>query len=177
MDKVLDEYVDVLSPEPGRTDALKLSMDTGVHDPVRNHPYRIPPRWKEEVRVQIDKLLELGIIRPSDSPWSSSIVTVGKKDGGVRICIDFRAINNVTQPDPYQMPLIEEILETAKFISKIDLHKGFHQIPIEPADIPKTAFCSPWGKYEFCVMPFGLRNSPAVFQRLMDRILQRLNTD
>ena len=102
LDKVLDEYVDVLSPEPGRTDALKLSINTGVHDPVRKHPYRIPPRWKEKVRVQIDKLLELGIIRPSDSPWSSSIVTVGKKDGGVRICIDFRAINNVTQPDPYQ---------------------------------------------------------------------------
>ena len=123
--------------------------------------------------LQIDKLLELGIIRPSDSPWSSSIVTVGKKDGGVHICIDFRAIN-VTQPDPYQMPLIEEILETlasATFISKIDLNKGFHQIPIEQCDIPKTAFCSPWGKYEFCVMPFGLTNGPAVFQRLIDRIL------
>ena len=96
---------------------------------------------------------------------------MGKKDGGVGICIDFRAINSVTQPDPYQMPLIEEILETlasAKFISKIDLNKGFHQIPIEPSAIPKTAFCSPWGKFEFCVMPFGLRNGPAMFQRLMD---------
>ena len=164
LDDVLKEYSDVLSPEPGRTDALKLNINTGEHGPVRNHPYRIPPRWKEEVRVQIDKLLELGIIRPSDSPWSSSIVTVGKKDGGVRICIDFRAINSVTQPDLYQMPLIDEIMETlasAKFISKIDLNKGFH----------KTAFCSPWGKYEFCVMPFGLRNGPAVFQRLMDRVL------
>ena len=80
----------------------------------------------------------------------------------------------MTQPDPYQMPLIDEILETlasAKFISKIDLNKGFHQIPIEPGDIPKTAFCSPWGKFEFCAMPFGLRNGPAVFQRLMDRVL------
>ena len=171
LDKVLKDYEEVLSPEPGRTDSLKLSINTGVHEPVRNHPYRIPPRWKDEVRTELDKLLQLGIIRPSDSPWSSSIVTVGKKDGGVRICIDFRAINNVTQPDPYQMPLIEEILETlasAKFISKIDLNKGFHQIPIEPCDIAKTAFCSPWGKFEFVVMPFGL---PAVFQRLMDRVL------
>ena len=97
LDRVLEEYVDVLRPEPGRTDALKLSINTGVHEPVRSHPYRIPPRWKEEVRVQIDQLLALDIIRPSDSPWSSSIVTVGKKDGGVRIlCIDFRAVNNVT---------------------------------------------------------------------------------
>ena len=128
LDQVLLDFVDVLSPDPGRTDAALLSINTGDHAPVRNHPYRIPPRWKDEVRLQIDHLLELGIIRPSDSPWSSSIVTVGKKDGGVRICIDFRAINNVTQPDPYQMPLIEEILDTlanARFISKIDLNKGF----------------------------------------------------
>ena len=121
LDGVLDKYVDVLSAEPGKTDIVKLSINTGVHDPIRSHPYRIPPRWKYEVRVEIDKLLALGIIRPSESLWSSSIVTVGKKDGGVRICIDFRAINSITQPDPYQMPLIEEILETlaaAKFISK-----------------------------------------------------------
>ena len=174
LDEVLKEFGDVLSPEPGRTDALLLSIVTGEHEPVRSHPYRIPPRWKEEVIGQIDQLLKLGIIRPSASPWSSSVVTVGKKDGGVRICIDFRAVNSITQPDPYQMPLIEEILDmlaSAKFISKIDLNKGFHQIPIEPADIPKTAFCTPWGKFEFCVMPFGLRNGPAVFQRMMDKLL------
>ena len=93
LDKVLSDYDDVLSSEPGLTDILKLSINTGNHSPLRNHPYRIPPRWKDEVRIEIDKLLELGIIRPSDSPWSSSIVTVGKKEGGVRICIDFRAIN------------------------------------------------------------------------------------
>ena len=125
------------------------------------------------MRVEIDKLLALGIIKPSDSPWASSIVTVGKKDGGVRMCIDFREVNGITQPDPYQMPLIEEILEqlaAARFISKIDLNKGFHQIPIDPIDQPKTAFCSPWGKFEFLVMPFGLRNGPAVFQRLMDHM-------
>ena len=92
------------------------------------------------------------------------------------MCIDFRAINGITQPDPYQMPLTEEILETlaaARFISKIDLNKGFYQIPIETTDQPKTAFCSPWGKFEFMVMPFGLRNGPAVFQRLMDHILHK----
>ena len=103
---------------------------------------RIPPRWKEEVRVQIDQLLRLGIIRPS----TSSVVTVKKKDGGIRICVDFRAVNAITQPDPYLMPLIEEILAmlaSAKFISKVDLNKGFHQIPIVDKDIPKTAFCTP----------------------------------
>ena len=85
LDDVLSEYSDVLSSEPGRTDALKLSINMGEQGPLRNHPYRIPPRWKEEVGIEIDKLLQLGIIRPSDSPRSSSIVTVGKKDGYVLI--------------------------------------------------------------------------------------------
>ena len=176
LDETLKKYEDVLSPDPGRTDVLKLAINTGSNQPVRNHPYRIPPRWKDEVRGELDKLLALGIIKPSDSPWSLSIVTVGKKDGGVRICIDFRAVNGITQPDPYQMPLIEEILEalaSARFISKIDLKKGFYQIPIDPCDQPKMGFCSPWVKFEFQVMPFGLRNGPAVFQRMMDRILHQ----
>ena len=112
----------------------------------------------------------------STSPWSSSVVLAKKKDGGVRICVDYRAVNNITDPDPYLMPLIEEILDTlasAKFISKIDLNKGFHQIPVVSEDMAKTAFCTPWGKFEFAVMPFGLRNGPAVFQRLMDKILHQ----
>ena len=85
-------------------------------------------------------------------------------------------MNAITVADPYQMPLIEEILDrlaTAKFISKVDLNKGFHQIPVEVGDKPKTAFCTPWGKFHFNFMPFGLRNGPAVFQRLMDQILHK----
>ena len=176
LDEVLKRYGEVFVAKPGRTETAQLSIRTGSQEPVRSHPYRIPPMWKEEVKSQIEQLLELGIVRPSTSPWSSSVVTVSKKDGGVRICVDYRAVNAVTEPDPYQMPLIEEILDmlaTARFISKIDLTKGFHQIPINPTDCPKTAFCTPWGKFEFCFMPFGLRNGPAVFQRLMDGLLHR----
>ena len=176
LDEVLENFSDVLCPKPGLTKDICLSIRTGEHEPVRSHPYRIPPKWKDEVREQIDLLLGLGIIRPSESPWSSSVVTVQKKEGGVRICIDFRSVNNITQPDPYLMPLIDEILDalsSARFISKVDLNKGFHQIPISQDDIPKTAFCTPWEKFEFVVMPFGLRNGPAVFQRLMDSILHK----
>ena len=176
LDSVLRKHEKVLSDKPGRTDSAELFIRTGSQSPVRSHPYRIPPMWKDDVKAQIDKLLEWGIIRPSTSPWSSSIVTAKKKDGGVRICVDYRAVNAVTDPDPYQMPLIDEILEmlaTAKFISKIDLTKGFHQIPINPSDCQKTAFCTPWAKYEYCFMPFGLRNGPAVFQRLMDSLLHQ----
>ena len=176
LDRVLAEFSEVFSEKPGRTGATMLKIVTGDSVPIRSPTYRIPPRWKDEVRRQLDQLVELGIIRPSTSPWSSSIVTVKKTGGAVRICVDFRAVNNVTQPDPYQMPLIEEILDMlaeARFISKIDLTKGFHQIPIDPVDCAKTAFCTPWGKFEYCFMPFGLRNGPAVFQRLMDSIMHK----
>ena len=176
LERVLEDFPDVLNPKPGRTDVVSLSINTADHAPISSHPYRVAPRWREEVKQQLDQLLELGIIQPSVSPWSSSIVTVKKKDGGVRICIDYRAVNSNTQPDPYQMPLIDDILEAlacAKFISKVDLNKGFHQIPVEPSHYQKTAFCTPWGKYEFRVMPFGVRNGPSVFQRLMDRVLHR----
>ena len=176
LDEVLVKHKHVLSKDPGRTDLLTLSINTGSHEPVRSCPYRIPPKWQEEVKAQLDQLLSMGIIRPSSSPWASSVVTVRKKDGGIRICVDYRAINSCTEPDPYLMPLIEEILDTlapAAFISKIDLNKGFHQIPVNPDHIQKTAFCTPWGKFEFVVMPFGVRNGPAVFQRLMDGLLHR----
>ena len=174
LDDVLNDFSDVLCQVPGRTNRAELVINTGEHAPVCSHPYRIAPRWREQVKSQIDTLLSLGIIQPSTSPWSSSVVTVKKKDGGIRICLDFRAVNLITEPDPYQMPLIEELLDllaSAKFISKIDLNKGFHQIPVSAPDRQKTAFCTPWGKFEFLVMPFGLRNGPAVFQRLMDQVL------
>ena len=176
LDKVLDGFPTVLRDEPGRTAQAELAINTGDHAPVSSHPYRVAPRYKEEVKAQINKLLELGILQPSTSPWSSSIITVKKKDGGIRICVDFRAINAITEPDPYQMPLIEELLDLlgeAKFISKVDLNKGFHQIPVSASDMSKTAFCTPWGKFEYKVMPFGLRNGPAVFQRLMDQVLHK----
>ena len=173
---VLQNFSDVLNPQPGRTDLSTFVINTGDHDPVCGPHWRIPPKWLEEVRKQVDDLLDLGIIVPSVSPWASSVVMVKKKDGGVRICVDYRALNTCTQPDPYLMPLIEDILDTlasAVFISKIDLNKGFHQIPVKPEDAEKTAFFTPWGKFHFVVMPFGVRNGPATFQRLMDRLLHQ----
>ena len=176
LDAVLEEYKGVLCDDPGRTVAAELCIRTGDSAPVRSHPYRVPPKLKDAVKEQLDQLIALGIIEPSSSPWSSSLVIVRKKDGGVRTCVDYRAVNAVTEPDPYQMPLIEEILDmlaSAKFISKVDLTKGFHQIPVLPSDCPKTSFCTPWGKFQFKYMPFGLRNGPAVFQRLMDNLLHQ----
>ena len=96
------------------------------------------------------------------------------KDQSVRLCVDFRRINKETVPDSYLMPRVEEIIDClgeAKYLSVLDLNKGFHQVPMKQDDIEKTAFCTPWGKYEYLFMPFGLRNAPSTFQRLMDLVL------
>ena len=105
------------------------------------------------------------------------MVPVRKPDGSVRLCIDYRRINGITVPDPFQIPLIEDLLDSvseAKFLSKLDMTKGFYQIPVVEQDQDKTAFCTPWGKYSFTRMPFRLRNAPATFQRCMNVVLEDL---
>ena len=105
------------------------------------------------------------------------MVPVRKANGQIRLCIDFCGLNNITVPDPYQMPHVEDLLEKvseATWLLKLDMNRGFYQIPLDPASQPKTAFCTPWGKFQFVRMPFGLRNTPASFQRCMDRTLGHL---
>lgn len=111
---------------------------------------------------------------PSTSPWTSPIVPVRKKDGSLRLCIDYRKLNDMTTEDRYPMPRVEELLEKlgkAKYISTLDLTKGYYQVSMAPSDRKKTAFMAPMGKFEFTRMPFGLKGAPATFQRLMDVIL------
>ena len=104
-------------------------------------------------------MLQAGIIRPSMSPWSFPVVPVRKPDGSVRLCIDYRKLNAVTTPDPFAIPLINCLIDQlgeATSLTKLDMNKGFYQIPVAEADIPKTAFCTPWGKYEFLRMPLRM---------------------
>ncbi|CAM5097551.1 unnamed protein product [Natator depressus] len=114
---------------------------------------------------------QMGVIRPSESAWASPVVLVPKPDGEVRFCVDYRKLNAVTRPDNYPMPRTDELLEKlgrAQFISALDLTKGYWQVPLDESAKERSAFTTHLGLYEFNVLPFGLRNAPATFQRLVD---------
>ena len=171
MRRLQEEFRNVLVDTPGNTESSVIKIEVGDVAPINQAPYRVPDRLKGGVQSEITKLLEAGIIYQSCSPWASPIVPVVKPDGTVRLCVDYR---NVTQQDPYYMPTLEEILErvgSCCFLTKLDLSKGYYQVKVAEDSREKTAFISPFGKYEFSRMLFGLRNAPAVFQRLMDAVL------
>lgn len=141
--------------------------------PVRQPYRRIPPSQYEMVKTHIKQLLDSQIIRESSSPYSSPIVLVQKKDGGIRMCVDYRQLNSKTRKDAYPLPRIEETLDAltgAQWFSTIDLASGYSQVKMAERDKSKTAFCTPFGLFEFNRMPFGLCNAPSTFQRLMERM-------
>ncbi|WVZ90945.1 LOW QUALITY PROTEIN: hypothetical protein U9M48_037195 [Paspalum notatum var. saurae] len=134
--------------------------------PIYKRPYRMDANQLAELKEQIQELLDKGYIRPSTSPWGAPVIFVPKKDGTQRMCIDYRALNDVTVKNKYPLPRIDDLfdqLKGASVFSKIDLRSGYHQLKIRASDIPKTAFVSRYGLYEFTVMSFGLTNAPAYF--------------
>ena len=134
----------------------------------------MPPIQQELADKEVEKMLEKGFIKPTDSPWASPIVLVTKKDGSTRFCIDYRRLNDVTRKDAYPLPNINEILETlsgAEWFNTLDLASGYWQVPVALADRAKTAFISRKGLFEWKVMPFGLSNAPANFFRLIELVL------
>ena len=175
LQELLDLYPDVMTEEPGRTEVTQLCILTGSSPPIASQPYRVPDALKSMVKEEVTKLVESGIVVESVSPWASPIVPVPKKDGTLRICIDYRRLNKVTQGDPYYMSTLDEIVERVGMsgcLSKLDLSKGFYQIPVSNESVDKTAFITPFGKFAFTRMPFGLKNAPSIFQRSMDIVLR-----
>ena len=166
--------------ERGETDLLQFQIDTGDATPQKQRARRMPFAVRQEVTRQLKKMQESGVIRPSCSPWASPVVMVKKKDGSHRFCVDYRALNTVTKPDTFSLPRIDDLLDQlgeSKFFTTLDLASGYWQIRMHPASQEKTAFITPQGLFEFRVMPFGLTNAPAVFQRLMQRVLMGLNPE
>ena len=175
VDVLKGEFPLVFCDTPGRTDLCELEIRTGDTPPIASVPYRVPDRLKQDVKKEIDVLVETGVATASHSPWASPIVPVVKKDGKIRLCIDYRKVNGVTESDPYYMSTLDEILEKvgdSRCLSKLDLSKGFYQIGVAPSSVDKTAFISPFGKFAFQRMPFGLKNAPAIFQRTMEEVLR-----
>ncbi|GKB85651.1 putative reverse transcriptase domain-containing protein, partial [Tanacetum coccineum] len=141
--------------------------------PVAKSPYRLAPSELEELSGQLKELQDKGFIRPSSSPWGAPVLFVKKKDGSFRMCIDYRELNKLTVKNRYPLPRIDDLfdqLQGSQFFSKIDLRSGYHQLRVHEDDIPKTAFRTRYGHFEFTVMPFGLTNAPAVFMDLMNRV-------
>ena len=165
------------SKDFGKTDIIKHKINTGTSAPIKEPLRRIPVHMRAEVDKHIDDMLEQGVIEPSTSPWAAGIVLVKKKDGSTRFCVDYRKLNAATIKDSYPLPRIDESLDHlsgASLFSTLDMCSGYWQVEVDPKDKPKTAFATKRGLFQFRVMPFGLCNAPATFERLVETILSGL---
>ena len=177
MEGLLGEYRDVLSSIPGKIGLVKHKIDVGDAKPIKQRPYRLPWVHREAVKKELDMMLEHGIIEESSSEWAQPIVIVPKKDSSeVRLCVDFRKVNQVAKVDSYPLPRIEDLIDKmgqAKYITTMDLSRGYWQIPLAEDSKEKTAFVTPFGLWQFVTMPFGLADAQATCQRLVDTKLIR----
>ena len=169
----LDVFPDDISSLPSdREVEFTIDLIPGT-EPISIPPYRMSPVELRELKAQLEELLSKGFIRPSISPWGAPVLFVKKKDGNLRLCIDYRQLNWATIRNQYPLPRIDELfdqLQGSRVYSKIDLRSSYHQLKVRENVVSKTAFRTRYGHYEFLVMPFGLTNAPAAFMELMNRV-------
>ena len=184
---LIEQYQNVFSRNRKRPTRTKLDVShaiiTSDSPPQSTRPRRVPPSWEKEINLQLKEMMNADppICRPSNSPWSSDVVLVKKKDGSLRFAVDYRRLNSVTKRDEYSLPNPQSIfdkLEGSRYFTKLDIASAYWTVPIRKQDTEKTAFHTPRGLFEMLVMPFGLCNSQSTFQRLMDRALRKVpNTE
>ena len=176
---IVNEFTDVFPDElpglpPDRVIEFCIDVVPGT-GPILIPPYRMAPAELKELKDQLQELLDSGFIRPSTSPWGAPVLFVKNKDGSFRLCIDYRQLNKATVKNRYPLSRIDDLfdqLQGAKCFSKIDFWSGYHQIRIRDVDVPKTAFRTRYGHFEFLVMSFGLTNAPAAFMDIMNRVFK-----
>lgn len=178
LDDLMERYEDISwlsGTKLGRTNAISHKIDTGNADPVKQRHHNMSPYMQEHLYKELDNMLALGVVQPSNSPWASPVLLVKKKNGEMRFCFDGRMLNSLTKKDAYPLPHVDHILSRltgARYLTSIDLKSAFWQIPLEKNSCEKTAFVVPSrGLFEFVVMPFGLSNAAQTQQRLMDNVL------
>lgn len=177
---LLSRYSDCFATttdELGRSNIVQHSIDTSTHNPLCQPPYKSAWKEREVIQTQVEEMLKSGVVEPSSSPWASPVVLVRKKEGTLRFCVDYRRLNAITTRDAYPLPRIEDALsrlQGSRYFSIIDMQAGYWQVGLNPEDRKKSAFITPYGLFQFKVMPFGLSNAPATFQRMMDVLLAGL---
>ena len=177
LQQLIKRYEHIFTDIPGNSNLIEHEVELISDEPIRSKPYVIPYSVRESLKKDIRAMLDMGVIRESKSPYGSPVVIVRKKDGTNRICVDFRKLNRVTVFDPTPITPAEDIFQKMakkKYLTKLDLSKGYWQIPVAGKDIPKTAFVTPDGTYEFVKMPFGRVNSGATLVRGLRKLLSDL---
>ena len=172
------EYEHLFPDIPTRTDQIYYDADIEGSKPIKQHPYRINPVKLQYLREEIQYLLDNDFIEPSLSDWSSPCILVPKPDETFRMCTDYRKVNSVTKTDSFLVPRMDDCIDNigqAKYVTKFDLLKGFWQIPLTDRAKKISAFVTPGGHYQYKVIPFGIKYSPATFQRLINMIITGLD--
>ena len=175
MINIFNEYSGLFNDVPSVTNVICHDIDVNDHPPIKQHPYRLSPTKLKLMRGELDYMLENGIAEPSQSAWSSPVVMIPKTDGSVRFCTDFRKVNQVTVGDSQPIPRISSCIDeigTAKYLTKIDMLKGYWSVPLTERAKSISAFVTPEGLFQYKVMAFGLRNSGATYQRLINKCLE-----
>ena len=176
--EVITQYREVFPDVPSKTNLIEHDVDVGDSAPIKQHPYRVSPMKKELLDKEVQYMLKNDIIEESQSNWSSPCILVPKHDGGFRFCTDFRKVNNKTKSDSFPIPRIADCIDqigNAKFVSTFDMLKNYWQVPLTQRAREIAAFVTPSGLYQYKVMPFGMKNAPATFQRMVNKLVRDID--